>query len=221
MRIIFLKRLLEFLLDLLIRFQIKNQMYPNHLLPKPGYQLYNFDNLEYQDHWLLRFTECDLNEPMLIEEKLNPAIIAKEEGEFTRYSINKMPPSRTEDIKIKVLDPFPPPFYESNATEFIESKDIRFFIENKRRFFGLKVKDFHNHVGKFPKTLPGKPSVEETKEFKVIVLHKPLMVNFSHCEFQITIDGNPVEKLESKGWGQKVRHLMKARIVELAIASWI
>lgn len=198
-----------------LNFKRPEQSYPQRLLPQKDSIILDFEKIynDIKSDFLLRY--IDLNEePIRIEGKLNPAIITTEEQKrFIRYSLNKMPPSEKEDVKFQVPSPDPKILYNLGVP-IPKVNQIEFDIIEGRDYFVLLFSDFHNYQERFPKPINGGKQ-NDSRLFILKIVHTPIIVNYSHCEFVIYVHNEEITNPKPK-WVRNIFHLIKSRIIEKA-----
>ncbi len=142
---------------------------------------------------------------------------AIEEIQVPGYSTNKLPPSELDDIKIKINNKELSGTYWEEGQGGYEVANDEFTIIEDRQYYLVKIGDIDDHVGIFP--YPYTQNTDEYQcQFELKVTHKPLNINYSHCEFTLTYineNGELFEKPSRKSF-KVVNANVRQKLIEIA-----
>jgi len=129
------------------------------------------------------------------------------------YSINKISPSKADDVYIGFYNKeyFNQKWGEGEEGATVNDED--FYYTDGGHFF-LRIGDFHKHEGLYPFPRDQEPNLR----YVLQVIHVPLIANIAHFEFKVTAfdsDNNALADL-GKGPRKELMHFIKNRILKLA-----
>jgi hypothetical protein len=185
--------------------------YPSRLLPINSFKIISQDEIDLSETLIRRID----NVKRLSDENglINPDVI--EEKRLFGYSLNKVPPSRFEDIKIKVIEPDSQIKYQvgNNPPKI---NDIKFCIIDCGAI-KFKIGDIHCFIGEYPKNTGRGNDGLEIKKFKIFIEHEPLLVNYSHCEMNVYAEDKKLLNYDkSRIWQQAIIHNIRSIILRIS-----
>ena len=185
--------------------------YPQRLIPNEGSVLINdLDN----DHILCRGVRGDI--PLKDEMGMLSAL-AVEEVRIPGYSTNKIPPSKIEDIKLSFNSNELARTRWNEGEAGYQVKDDEFIIVDNRQFFLFRIGDIQGYTSKFPYPYSGNQA-DYKCEFTLMVVHAPLIANYSHCEFAFVFlkeNGEEFEKPSRKSF-KIINACARQKLIEIS-----
>lgn len=184
-------------------------VYPERLLPKSSYKIITNPDSE---EFLVRRVNPGI-EVWDEDFKLSPTAVVENNAKnnLLEYSVNKLPPSNYDDVKIKI-----------NKNECLEDwkegengvrpNENEFEIIEEINYFLIQIKDVDNYGISIESK--SNPSI---LNFKLSIKHKPLKANYAHFEFQVVDkDGNVVEKKGKAFWRKVLVSRLRSKIIRVA-----
>ncbi len=184
--------------------------YPARLLPESSFELIDEPD---PNHILCRWADPSI--PLKENDgKLNPQLI--DEKRIPGFSLNKIPESEISDINIEFNDyeNFLVRWKKGDNPAVVSETD---FYYSKGNYFLFKIDSIHKYDSTYPYPIK-KDGIEQQIQFnfKVLVKHAPLIVNYFHFELMVFDKDNvEIAKRDAK-WKKVITADIRQKIITIS-----